>query len=438
MRERWKIAGPSARRPPFESFELAIHGQWGVRWIRVSGGAQIMALCGLLCALGWAGYATWEMLGAAPGLRAKTQQIAALEQQLVERRAIADDLSGRLVAAARQRMETFDDRSIDLRDMMARSDERDRSELRDLITDTKLAQSRSENAKLTVDLAATRGRLEQANAEAERLSQDLVSALDGTAGAEKAKGTLKAALNAAERRAGGLKEQVVALQLLQNELVDRLAPVTTNQLAALEEALDRMGIDLDRVVDAQSSDIGGPLVDLDDLPPPVASPDGTDHTEKLHILVNGIVRLDSLRKALPELPLGAPLDGEPDLRSGFGTRQDPFTHRLAFHAGLDFAGPQGTEVKVTAPGEVVYAGWEGGYGRMVLVKHDFGIETRYAHLQSIAVAVGDKLQTGDVVGALGSSGRSTGPHLHYEVLFDDVPRDPSRFLEAGRHVQQKQ
>lgn len=432
------MAGPSSRRRLFEPFEIAIHGQWGTRWLRVSAGAQIGIMAAALLGAGWTGFTTWTMIAAAPALQAKSAEIAALQMALAEQEATADELSGRLVAAARDRTERLDDRGVDLRDMIARSTARDRSELLASINDTKLIQSESDNARLRVDLAAARGQLAQANAEAERLSHDLVTALDGSAGAEKAQTMLQSALSAAERRATGLKDQVMALQLMQNELVDRLTPVTTNELATLEQTLNHMGIDLDRVVEAQAPDIGGPLVALDDLPPPPSRPGEEDRAAKLQKLASGIVRLDSLRTALPELPLATPLDGEPDLRSGFGTRQDPFTRRLAFHAGLDFAAPPGTEVKVTAPGEVVFAGWDGGYGRMVLVRHEFGIETRYAHMQSISVAVGDKLKTGAVVGTLGNSGRSTGPHLHYEVLFDDVPRDPSRFLEAGRHVQQKQ
>jgi murein DD-endopeptidase MepM/ murein hydrolase activator NlpD len=91
-------------------------------------------------------------------------------------------------------------------------------------------------------------------------------------------------------------------------------------------------------------------------------------------------------------------------------------------------------VSATAPGTVVFAGNRGGYGNMVEIDHGFGIHTRYGHLSKITVAVGSKVNKGSVVGRMGSTGRSTGPHVHYEVWYDDVVRNPSNFIEAGRHV----
>ena len=123
-----------------------------------------------------------------------------------------------------------------------------------------------------------------------------------------------------------------------------------------------------------------------------------------------------------------------ELTSDFGPRVDPFTHHVAFHPGLDFGGPWGAIVTVTAPGTVTFAGPRGGYGNMVEVDHGYGMRTRYGHLSSILVRVGAKVGKGAPVGKLGSTGRSTGPHVHYEVWLADVVRDPSRFIEAGRHV----
>jgi murein DD-endopeptidase MepM/ murein hydrolase activator NlpD len=101
---------------------------------------------------------------------------------------------------------------------------------------------------------------------------------------------------------------------------------------------------------------------------------------------------------------------------------------------VDFAGPWGSPVLVTAPGVVVWAGPKGGYGNMVEVDHGYGFHTRYGHLSSILVRVGARLEKGSPVGRLGSTGRSTGPHVHYEVWVANHLTDPSRFIEAGRHV----
>jgi len=148
-----------------------------------------------------------------------------------------------------------------------------------------------------------------------------------------------------------------------------------------------------------------------------------------------LTQMDELLGAMRHVPLTVPVSGpEFERTSGFGARVDPFTGRYAFHPGVDFAGPWGAAVHSTAPGVVVWAGARGGYGNMVEIDHGLGIHTRYGHLSSILVRVGARVVKGSPVGKLGSTGRSTGPHVHYEVWYDDVVRNPSKFIEAGRHV----
>ncbi|MGZ6022662.1 MAG: peptidoglycan DD-metalloendopeptidase family protein [Rhizomicrobium sp.] len=146
-------------------------------------------------------------------------------------------------------------------------------------------------------------------------------------------------------------------------------------------------------------------------------------------------QMNTLLSAMHHIPLTTPVSGSQFERtSGFGPRIDPFTGRYSFHPGVDFAGPWGSLIESTAPGTVVFAGERGGYGNMVEIDHGFGIHTRYGHLSSILVQVGVKVAKGAPIGKLGSTGRSTGPHVHYEVWYDDVVRNPSTFIEAGRHV----
>jgi len=146
-------------------------------------------------------------------------------------------------------------------------------------------------------------------------------------------------------------------------------------------------------------------------------------------------QMNMLLVAMRHIPLTTPVAGPLFSRtSGFGPRIDPFTGHYSFHPGVDFAGPWGSVIAATAPGTVVYAGDRGGYGNMVEIDHGFGIHTRYGHMSSILVRVGAKVNKGSPIGRLGSTGRSTGPHVHYEVWYDDVVRNPSSFIEAGRHV----
>jgi murein DD-endopeptidase MepM/ murein hydrolase activator NlpD len=126
-----------------------------------------------------------------------------------------------------------------------------------------------------------------------------------------------------------------------------------------------------------------------------------------------------------------PLSGDPSVTSGFGYRADPFLGRLALHPGVDLAEAYGAEIHAAASGRVVHAGPAGGYGNMVEIDHGNGLATRYAHMSETLVEEGQEVAKGAVLGRLGSTGRSTGPHLHYEVRVDGEPVDPERYLRAG-------
>ena len=140
---------------------------------------------------------------------------------------------------------------------------------------------------------------------------------------------------------------------------------------------------------------------------------------------------DRLTRALATVPVRKPVPGEIDTTSGFGMRVDPFLHVPAMHTGLDFRGDTGEAIRATAAGTVTHTGWSGGYGKMVEIDHGNGLATRFGHLSEIDVNVGEKIRIGQVVGKLGSTGRSTGPHLHYETRIDGEAVDPHKFLHAG-------
>lgn len=133
---------------------------------------------------------------------------------------------------------------------------------------------------------------------------------------------------------------------------------------------------------------------------------------------------------LEGLPLGLPVAGRPSLTSSFGTRSDPLTGRLAQHSGVDFDVPVGTPILAAGSGVVIEAGWDGQYGYAVVVQHHQGYSTRYAHASQLKVQRGERVQRGDVVALSGNSGRSTGPHLHFEVLRGGQAVDPANYLLA--------
>ena len=133
------------------------------------------------------------------------------------------------------------------------------------------------------------------------------------------------------------------------------------------------------------------------------------------------------------LPLKRPIRSG-SISSSYGPRVDPFLGRLAMHTGIDFKAPYGARVYSTAPGTIVGAKWKGGYGKMVEIRHANGFVTRYAHLSKIRVSEGDHVLAGDLIGNIGSTGRSTGPHLHYEIRRNDKPSNPAAFLKAGEKL----
>lgn len=140
------------------------------------------------------------------------------------------------------------------------------------------------------------------------------------------------------------------------------------------------------------------------------------------------------KTVLEALPIGRPMGAGYDITSSFGTRVDPFTRGYALHAGIDFRAPTGTPVRSIAAGTVIEAGVSGGYGRMVEIDHGYGLTTRYAHLSAIHVEEGQRIEKGSTIGLVGSTGRSTGPHLHYEVRVDEDATDPMRFIRAARVI----
>lgn len=180
-----------------------------------------------------------------------------------------------------------------------------------------------------------------------------------------------------------------------------------------------------------NSAMGGPLL------PPLPSRHLSEAFEVASLRAEGAIEgTKNARSVLRALPIGRPLDERYGLSSNFGGRLDPFTRSLAHHSGLDFRAPTGTPVRAAAAGRIIDAGPNGGYGRMVEIDHGYGITTRYAHMSSIAVNDGDRIEKGAVLGYVGTTGRSTGSHLHYEVRVDDDATDPKRFLQAAKILAQ--
>jgi murein DD-endopeptidase MepM/ murein hydrolase activator NlpD len=223
---------------------------------------------------------------------------------------------------------------------------------------------------------------------------------------------------------------------LQNSL-DQVERRQIASLSALEDSLESrarrmrgvftdLGLNVGQLeAAAPRPAVGGPYV------PVKLTGDSGAFERQLYRINVSRAQVERLNRTLALVPYRKPVIGEVEFTSGFGVRSDPFLGRPAMHTGLDFRAATGDPVRVTANGKVVSSGWAGGYGRMVEVDHGNGLSTRYGHLSEINVKVGDTVKIGQVIGAVGSTGRSTGPHLHYETRIDGEAVDPQKFLRAG-------
>lgn len=243
----------------------------------------------------------------------------------------------------------------------------------------------------------------------------------------------------ASRRASTLDTRVAVLETeigqweaRQESLLAQLEEATNTSLTALDGIFVGSDIDLDTILKQTKRDYtgrgGGPVDDEERSDAPQV-----DTGVRVAALMNDVERMSLMRVAIERMPFGEPTRGA-RRTSGFGYRRDPYRGTSRLHKGVDFAAPTGTPIYSTGEGVVTFSGRQSGYGIVVKIRHAFGFETVYAHLSKSRVKVGQRVERGDRVADMGSTGRSTGSHLHYEVRIDGKPVNPSKFIEAARNV----
>lgn len=217
------------------------------------------------------------------------------------------------------------------------------------------------------------------------------------------------------------------LEARQIAYVERLTRFADLRSARAAQALRQLGLNPQAMMrNAGREAMGGPLELL------ATGSDGRidPRFERLGL---SLARMSALERGLEGVPHVLPAHA-PMVTSSYGYRRDPFTGAPAMHSGLDFKGPMGAPIYAAAKGVVTFVGSKSGYGKVVEVSHGNGLMTRYAHMSRFAARVGAKVDAGDVIGAIGSTGRSTGPHLHFEVRVNDRAVNPRPFLEAAPDV----
>jgi murein DD-endopeptidase MepM/ murein hydrolase activator NlpD len=330
--------------------------------------------------------------------------------------AFRDDVLRSLIARQAEQQFAYEDRIAEMRVQIDRTTSRQlldqeqfEQKLDELMRRQSLLESRATVLSGGVDPATT-GSIKAAkpitepaagSARSDRGKQSSIGAILGR---------LEASLDRVEHR------QALALSQMQDRY--------ENKARQIRSALAQLGLK----PDAAAAASGGPFVPVKVAP--------NDQAFGRALLRINIARADAsaLSNTLLKVPLRKPMTGDIDESSPFGIRTDPFVHEAAMHTGIDFRGDIGDPIHATASGTVTIAGWSGGYGKMVEIDHGNGVATRYGHLSQIDVDVGDTVRSGQTVGKLGSTGRSTGPHLHYEVRVKGEAVDPQKFLDAGERI----
>ena len=229
-----------------------------------------------------------------------------------------------------------------------------------------------------------------------------------------------------------LEEAMVAIHAADSQIIERVSQLTdegieylSRELRKISSVLTSLGLNEERLAQranrADNAAVGPPVRDFNlakNIDP------------KYQALAERVQLWQGLERTRTMLPLGQPIAGRVRITSGYGMRSDPFNGEPTMHRGIDFAGQIGTPLYAVAPGKVIQAGDRFGYGKTVEIDNGLGFTTLYAHLSEIKVRRGDLVRTGDIVGLGGSSGRSTGPHLHYEIRYNGTPFNPYTFIRA--------
>lgn len=328
-----------------------------------------------------------------------------------------------------------------------------------------LAEARAREASALALLQSRTNDFEEAALEFERRHQTLVELLDhATGGATPGRGVHVArsesedavlmtaavenpvprrsrlAIETAERAPEiDPGDRFAAISSDQEHRLDIAEEASQDRVENLRAVLRMTGLSAQEVLQegAGASAQGGPFIGVSEEEEFAAALDlEDDFSRRVARVAARVAEAERLERAIESTPLGVPIGDTFRVTGDFGRRIDPITGRPGNHTGLDMGAYRLAPIVAAAPGQVTYVGWRGGYGRVVEIDHGHGFKTRYGHLQRATVQRGDTVAFGERVGQMGSTGRSTGDHLHYEVWFRGKVYDPTDFLKAGNYVQQ--
>ncbi|MGP3697100.1 DUF5930 domain-containing protein [Rhodobacter sp. NSM] len=415
------------------------------RFIRLRSGTQLAALAGGALFLSWTIFATSIVLMdsvTAGSTRDQTQRQQALYESRLN--ALSADRDRRADEAVRAQ-ERFNLALAEVSKMqtalLATEDRRKELETGiDVLQDTLIRtieerdEFREESQRMTLALAEQTGsaRTEGSRtADAEATLEQLSTTLAATA---RQRDDMANAVLLAKEETDEVLQEKAELQARNEAIFSQLEDAVTVSMEPLDKMFRAAGLSTDTLLKQVRRGYAGQGGPLSKLTVSTMGGDLSPEERRANEILNGLDRMNLYRLAASKAPFSMPVKSSFRYTSGFGGRSDPFGRGHRRHEGIDMAGANGTPIYATADGTVIQAGWASGYGRMIKIRHDFGIQTVYGHLSQIRVEKGQRVSRGDRIGDMGSSGRSTGTHLHYEVRVDGSPVNPMTFIKAAKDV----
>ncbi|MFZ4071324.1 MAG: peptidoglycan DD-metalloendopeptidase family protein [Caulobacterales bacterium] len=377
-----------------------------VRYVSLSPSKQVLLALGAVGIAGWCAYATVNVVLSGQMMAQQDHEVERLEQKYE-----------RFLRTARAR------------EAAARAQLEERTVAFDRATEE--FERRHETLKLLLDFAG--GSSLSASARPVNSDGDKVLMQASIEEADARESRSSANAQAYQVQTVSFRGRIEKLRDEQNDFLTQAEDNAVKRTEEIRGVLRMTGVGFTRLTAADGG-VGGPEIPIVDVSA-VLGDNQTDpeFSQRVRQVAARVTEARRLQQLVNVVPLGPPVGVDYRETSGYGIRRDPFTGRTAFHSGLDFAAFQRAPVISTSPGEVTFANVKSGYGYTVEVDHGFGFKTRYAHLDKINVTLGQKVVIGQTIGLMGSTGRSTGTHLHYEVWFRDKPYDPINFLRAGRY-----
>lgn len=420
----------------FPEKRIFLRSETETKFIRLKPTTQMLAWTGSTFFVGWAVIATAILLMDSIGSGNLRDQ-AAREQALYEQRlnSLSRDRDAR-AEEARLAQDRFNAALAQVSRMQSAllTSEDKRKELEtgiDVIQATlrrtmkERDAARTDLAELELDAETPRGIGSLPPVEADRTVDFLTAALHSAADQ---RDELARTAEDAEIAANRLTHEIKLMEARNDAIFEQLEDAVSISLTPLDKMFRSAGLPTESILDSlrrSHSGQGGPMTPLK-FSTKGQEPDAD--SLRANTILERMDRMNLYRIALQKTPFALPVKTAFRYTSGFGPRWG------RMHNGTDFAASHGTPIHATADGVVIHAGWLSGYGRLVKIQHEFGIETRYAHMSKIRVKVGQRVSRGDRVGDMGNSGRSTGTHLHYEVRIGGKPVNPMTYIKAARDV----